>query len=127
MARQKGLIKLKGTIGDIPFYKTQDGHLAKEKTSLDGSRIATDPNFARTRENGREFGAAAKDGKLLRDALRTFMLGAHDKRVTSRLTKLFVKILKNDATSIRGFRTVGIAIALPTSMAMLKGFNFNIH
>jgi hypothetical protein len=31
MARQKGIIKLKGTIGDITFYKTQDGHLALEK------------------------------------------------------------------------------------------------
>jgi hypothetical protein len=31
MARQKGIIKLKGTIGDITFYKTQDGHLAREK------------------------------------------------------------------------------------------------
>ena len=25
MARQKGIIKLRGTIGDITFYKTQDG------------------------------------------------------------------------------------------------------
>ena len=29
MARQKGIIKLKGTIGGISFYKTQDGHLAR--------------------------------------------------------------------------------------------------
>jgi hypothetical protein len=127
MARQKGLIKLKGTIGDITFYKTQDGHLAKERTSLDGSRIATDPNFIRTRENGREFGEAAKDGKLLRTAIRPFMMTAHDKRVTSRLTKLMVSILKNDGTSARGARTVGTAIALPVSMAMLKGFNTNIR
>ncbi len=34
MARQKGIIKLKGTIGDITFYKTQDGHLAREKAVL---------------------------------------------------------------------------------------------
>jgi hypothetical protein len=126
MARQKGIIKLKGTIGDVTFYRTKDGHLAKEKTSLDGSRIATDPNFVRTRENGREFGEAAKDGKLLRDALRTFMMGAHDKRVTSRLTKLMTQIVKLDATSARGLRTVGIAIALPSAMTLLKGFNFNI-
>lgn len=125
MARQKGLIKLKGTIGDITFYKTQDGHLAKERTSLDGARILSDPAFVRTRENGREFGEAAKDGKLLRTAIRTFLLSAHDKRVTSRLTKLMVQILKNDGTSARGSRTVGIAISLPNSMAMLKGFNFN--
>lgn len=127
MARQKGIIKLKGTIGDITFYKSQDGHLAKEKTSLDGDRINNDPAFIRTRENGQEFGEAAKDGKLLRDALRPNMITAHDKRVTSRLTQLLVKILKIDNTSARGARTVGTAIALPTAMVMLKGFNFNIN
>jgi len=26
MARQKGIIKLEGTIGDISFYKSKDGH-----------------------------------------------------------------------------------------------------
>lgn len=127
MARQKGIIKLKGTIGDITFYKTRDGHLAKEKTSLDGERILNDPNFARTRENGQEFGEAARDGKLLRDAIRPNLVTAQDKRVTSRLTQLFVKILKLDSTSARGARTVGNAITLPSAMTMLKGFNFNIN
>ena len=49
MARQKGIIKLKGKIGDISFYKTQDGHLAREKGGVDASRIANDPAFIRTR------------------------------------------------------------------------------
>jgi hypothetical protein len=70
MARQKGIIKLKGTIGDITFYKTQDGHLAREKGGIDASRIASDPAFQRTRENGSEFGRAGKAGKILRTALR---------------------------------------------------------
>ena len=43
MARQKGIIKLRGTIGDITFYKTQDGHLAREKGGVDASRIKNDP------------------------------------------------------------------------------------
>ena len=40
MARQNGIIKLKGTIGGISFYKTSDGHLAREKGGVDKSRIA---------------------------------------------------------------------------------------
>ena len=31
MAKQEGLIKLKGTVGDLSFYKTKDGHLARMK------------------------------------------------------------------------------------------------
>jgi len=65
MARQKGIIKLKGTIGDITFYKTQDGHLAREKGGIDANRIKNDPAFQRTLENGSEFGRAGKAGKIL--------------------------------------------------------------
>lgn len=125
MARQKGIIKLKGKIGDISFYKTQDGHLAREKGGVDASRIANDPAFVRTRENGAEFGSSAGSGKVLRDALRTMLMTASDNRVTSRLTKLMTDIKNLDATSARGLRTVGTAIALPTAKALLKGFNFN--
>ena len=31
---QIGIIKLKGTIGDITFYKTQEGHLARKKVGI---------------------------------------------------------------------------------------------
>ena len=84
MAKQTGIIKLKGTIGGISFYKTSDGHLAREKGGPDANRIANDPAFQRTRENGSEFGRAGKGGKLLRIALRNMMQNASDKRVTSR-------------------------------------------
>lgn len=46
MAQQKGIIPLKGTIGNITFYKSKDGFMAREKTSLDGKRIATDAGFS---------------------------------------------------------------------------------
>jgi hypothetical protein len=50
MAKQRSIIKLDGTISDITFYKTKDGYLAKEKSSISASRIATAPEFERTRE-----------------------------------------------------------------------------
>ncbi|WP_452231892.1 hypothetical protein [Lacinutrix sp. MEBiC02595] len=39
MARQTGIIKLKGTIGDISFYKSADGHLARYKGGVDKNFI----------------------------------------------------------------------------------------
>lgn len=125
MARQKGIIKLKGKIGDISFYKTQDGHLAREKGGVDASRIASDPAFARTRENGEEFGSSATSGKLLRDAFRSLMMSASDGRVTSRLTKVMTDIKNFDGVSPRGKRVVQVGIGTPTGKAALRGFNFN--
>nr|WP_315142566.1 hypothetical protein [uncultured Flavobacterium sp.] len=122
MARQNGIIKLKGTIGDITFYKTQDGHLAREKGSLDANRIKNDPAFQRTRENGSEFGRAGTAGKTLRTALRTLLLNASDNRMVSRLTQSMVKVIQADTTSERGLRNV-----IDGEAELLTGFEFNIR
>jgi len=34
MARQSGLIKIKGTLDNVSFYETKDGDLARMKTSV---------------------------------------------------------------------------------------------
>ncbi|WP_291123384.1 hypothetical protein [Flavobacterium sp. UBA6046] len=122
MARQKGIIKLKGTIGDITFYKTQDGHLAREKGGIDASRIKSDPAFQRTRENGSEFGRAGKAGKILRTALRTLLLNSADGRMVSRLTQAMVKVIQTDMVSLRGLRNV-----IDGEAELLSGFEFNIR
>ena len=121
MARQKGIIKLKGTIGDSTFYKTKDGHLAREKGGVDASRIASDPAFQRTRENGFEFGRTGKTGKTLRTALRTLLINSTDGRMVSRLTQAMIKVIQADVTNDRGLRNV-----IDGEAELLAGFDFNI-
>ena len=74
MAKLNGLLKIEGTLENLTFYKTQDGHLVKTKSGVSADRIANDPNFQRTRENGAEFGSSASAGKLLRNTVRTLMM-----------------------------------------------------
>lgn len=120
MAKLKGPLKIKGTIGEITFSRTENGYIAKEKTSLDGTRIATDPAFQRTRENNAEFGRAGKATKLLRNAIRTLLQNAKDRKVTSRLTSEMMKVIKADATNPRGLRNV-----IDGEAEFLQGFDFN--
>jgi hypothetical protein len=120
MARQKGIIKLKGTISDITFYKTQDGYIAKEKGGIDAKRIRTDPAFQRTRENGSEFGRAGYSGKMLRTSLRALLINCADSRMVSRLTQQMMKVIQADVTSERGLRNV-----IDGEAELLKGFEFN--
>ncbi len=122
MARQNGIIKLKGTIGDITFYKTKDGHLAREKGGIDANRIKNDPAFQRTRENGAEFGRAGTAGKTLRTALRTLLLNTADSKMVSRLTQSMVKVIQADQTNERGLRNV-----IDGEAELLTGFEFNIR
>ena len=122
MAKQTGIIKLKGTIGGISFYKTADGHLAREKGGVDKNRIQNDPAFQRTRENGSEFGRAGKGGKVLRNAIRVLLQNAKDKRVVSRLTKTLVAVTKTDVVNERGSRTLQDG-----NLSLLESFEFNLN
>lgn len=122
MARQNSINKLKGTIGDITYYKSKDGHMVREKGGVDGKRIANDPKFQRTRENGMEFGRAGKSGKLLRMALRPTLVNSTDYRMVSRLTQSMMSVIKADLTSQRGLRNV-----IDGEAELLTGFEFNIE
>lgn len=122
MAKQKGIVKLEGTIGDVSFYKTSDGFLARDKGGVDKNRIKNDPSFQRTRENGQEFGRAGRAGKTLRTAFRVLLQAAADKRVTSRLTKAMMQVLQSDSINVRGERTVDAG-----NEALLIGFDFNVN
>jgi hypothetical protein len=125
MARQRGLIKVKGRIGDVSYYKSQDGWLARETKEFDPKRLKTDPAYARVRENLREFGGAAQSGKLLRDSVAALLFLASDNRVTSRVTKLMTQVKDFHTTAQRGARNVAGGLTNPQAIAMLKGFNFN--
>ncbi len=121
MAKQKGIIKLEGTIGDITFYKSQDGYLAREKGGVPADRIANDPAFQRTRENGSEFGRAGNAGKILRTSIRALLQNASDSRMVSRLTQKMVEVIQADVTNTRGQRNV-----IDGEAELLEGFEFNI-
>lgn len=122
MAKQNGILPVKGKVGNLSFYKTSDGHLMREKGGVDAKRIASDPAFQRTRENGAEFGRAGKAVKLLKSSVRALSQSASDRRVTSRLVKEMMRVVKSDSVSIRGERNV-----TDGNIELLKGFEFNIN
>ena len=122
MAHQKGILKLKGTVGDITFYKSKEGYLAREKGGIDAKRIATDPAFQRTRENGQEFGRAGKAGKFLRRAVRSLLKNTSDGKMISRLTRQMIKVIQADLVNTRGNRNI-----IDGEAELLEGFEFNIE
>lgn len=127
MAKLKSIIKIEGTLDDLTFYKGKEGYLIRTKGGVSKNRINNDPAFARTRENGSEFGMAAGSGKLLRRSILDLMVDAKDGLVTSRLTKVMTTVKNADTTSPRGERNVAVGITTPEGQLALKGFNFNIR
>ncbi|GGH58384.1 hypothetical protein HNQ91_000413 [Filimonas zeae] len=120
MARQSNIFKLKGTIGDATFYKTQDGYMIREKGGIEGDRIKTDPRFQRTRENMTEFGYSGRMGKMIRNAFKPMLNRSTDNRFTGRLVRNIMDVLKTDETSVRGKRNL-----LAGDVTLLQGLEFN--
>lgn len=122
MAQQKGILPVQGTVGNITFYKSGDGYGMKTKSAISKKRMATDPAFERTRENGAEFGRAAGSGKTLRMAFGPLVKNASDGRMISRLTRDMMKVIKSDTVNARGKRRV-----VAGEPELLSGFEFNIN
>jgi hypothetical protein len=123
MARQKGVIKYVGTLGDIRHFKIkgQEGYFAGMIGGPTGDQVLTAPEFERTRENMNEFGACAKAGKAVRTGLTQLMKQMSDSQVTGRLTSIMKKINLEDQTEARGYRKIEIS----SQQRYLRGFEFD--
>lgn len=125
MPKQKGPLKIVGSLEDINFYKLKKGYAVRMKGGVDKDRILNEAKFARTRENMSEFGHCATCGKYLRKAGAEMTLTAKDSSLVPRMTKAMTEIKNRDATSPRGQRRVEIGIQTPDGLRSLKGFDFN--
>jgi len=120
MARQTGLFKMEGAIGDTIFYKTKQGYYARKKSTLEKDRFNSDPAFQHSRECSSEFGRASQAGHLLRDALQPLLQHASDDRMYQRLTREMMKVVRADTINPPGQRN-----AEDGDPALLPGFEFN--
>jgi hypothetical protein len=59
MAKQAGILKIKGTINGICFYCLDGEFYARAKSSLSGERVKTDPAFAETMRYAQRMGSAS--------------------------------------------------------------------
>lgn len=119
MARQKGAVKLSGTIGDISFYEANNEFLAKGKGGPTREQVLTKDSFERTRENAGEFGRCSRAGKLLRTALEQAHSPFTDPTVANRLTERLVRVVHSDTLSRRGARRVQMG-----HLSILENFEF---
>lgn len=120
MAEQKSTVQIQGTIGNLTFYKSQDGFMVKSKSSVSRSKIMSDPKFQRTRENMAEFGSAGKTAKVLRTPFNSLLQQSADNRMISRLATVMLRVIQSDTTGKRGRRK-----AVNGDLSLLENFDFN--
>ncbi|OIQ38699.1 MAG: hypothetical protein BM563_05430 [Bacteroidetes bacterium MedPE-SWsnd-G1] len=101
MAKQKGIIKLKGSIGGMTFYERNRKNLIRTTGGVEKSRIEKDPAFKRTRENMSEFGGSAKVGKAFRMGFVSVIKTMGSVNIVGKITALMRRINANGA-GVRG-------------------------
>ena len=106
MAEQSSIITLKGNVGRLNFYKTKDGFQAREKGGVSKARIMSDPRYARTRENLKEFAQAASGVKLIKNAIRPALVRSSDSKLHYRLQAAVMRVVKSDPLNSRGERQI---------------------
>ena len=125
MAKLNGILKIEGTLENLTFYKSADGHMVRTKGGVSKNRIMNDPSFIRTRENGAEFAESASAGKKLRSAVGSLVFKAKDPKLSSRMLQVMSVIKNYDGSSVRGSRNVATGIQTAEGLITLKGFDFN--
>lgn len=126
MARQTGIIRLKGTIGDVNFYSTSTGgDLARSAgggfNSMDNKNK---PTMVRVRENANEFGHCSKVKRVFKLSLAPFLCIRKDGSLHGRMMTLFTKIKSLDRNNTRGNRKVDMGLETSLGIHLLRSFVF---
>lgn len=123
MARQKGLVVLNGTIGDLNFYVREGEALVRKAGGgFTSKAIKNKPSMIRVRENSSEFGGCMVATKHFKIAIVSLLCLFKDGKRHQRLAQLFTQIKDCDSVSERGKRNVGSGILTDEGKAKLAGY-----
>jgi hypothetical protein len=125
MARQKGLLKISGTLNGINFYVVKGvGYARKAGGGFNGDAIRHQPSMQRVRENASEFGHCSRVKKAFRLALIPFLQGYKRSKLHAEMMTLFTSIKALDGVSERGARRVGTGLQTAKGQSLLRSFDF---
>lgn len=119
MAKQRGIFKFEGPMGDRSYYMRDGKYYVRRKTR---HKVDTDPRFEKTHRKGLDFGTASRASKLLREALGHTVKPFSDTYMAGRMTARFVQAVAADQLHECGQRQVSAG-----NLSTLKGFEFNKH
>ncbi|MFK7833466.1 MAG: hypothetical protein AB8B52_09320 [Winogradskyella sp.] len=100
MPKQKGIIKLKGTLNGMCYYQLNGKDVVRKAVGPSRERINTDPAFANVKSNNQEFAAASKLSKAIRQGLGANAKQFKDTYMASRLTGACRKIIQKGSGNL---------------------------
>lgn len=120
MARQTGFLKMSGFIDGLVFYERDGKFFVKRAGGADKNKILRSPNFARTRENMQEFGAAAEIGTAFRRGFAEIIELIRTTPLSGKVTGM-MKNINRAGEGLRGARNFEIL----KNKQFIEGFELN--
>lgn len=130
MAKQKGVLKLEGTLDGINFYMLNGVAVARKAGGGFSSKaIKHAPNMERVRQNSSEFGRCSQMKRLIKESLYVLLKDTKDTTLHGRMMRMMQQIKVLDSVSERGQRKVvnGLATSLGKQLFYDFSFTENFH
>ena len=125
MAKQKGIIKLTGTIDDLNFYFLNGKAVVRKAGGgFNSKAIKTKKSMRRVRENSSEFGAASKMKKHYCLGWQPMLGGIKHPKLHGRMMRLFTQLKDLDTVHPRGQRQVAQGVQTAKGERLLRNFEF---
>ncbi|MFY0483905.1 hypothetical protein ACI6PS_15005 [Flavobacterium sp. PLA-1-15] len=125
MAKNIGLIKFTGKLGNLSGRETEYGNIISTPGGFKGERIKTEERYAVTRQLGSEFGRCAKISSQLYNALHFYLQTIPFPHLYGSVQAQITNIKNCDAISPKGERSFKAGLETVQGMKMLQGFSFN--
>ena len=123
MAKNVGIIKLKGTVDGLNFYG--DDLVRKAGGGFTTEAIKNSPNMLSTRQYGSEFGKSSRVKSLIRLSVHSSLLRPLSREWHSQLTSLVQHIKVADCIHRRGERTVACGLTTEAGKGLIRSFYFS--
>lgn len=125
MAKQSGLIRIKGKVGDYVYYSSKvGGALMREQNAGMSERVKTDPAYQNTRLNASEFGGAGKLAGAIVSPISQRWRYILNPTATGQLAKVIKEAMMADTSNPWGEREVPVAL-MPTIQAKYNELSKN--
>ncbi len=124
MAKNQGIVRLRGSIDGVTYTEGLNGRLSRSKSSLNKSKMDANPKYDTLRLLQSELGAFSKFGSLLRSGIKPELARIKPYRGVQRLNKVLNQLKNEDTENRMGQRVVTTCLKTPRGKWMLTGFDF---
>ncbi|MBC7885058.1 MAG: hypothetical protein H7X99_06255 [Saprospiraceae bacterium] len=123
MAKQTGVFKFKGKLGNTVSYILNGEKVTRTIGVLDREKMRTAPQYAETRKNQSEFSVATKAGQMFRQAMKHMTHGYTNYQYPMDVMSLMINTLRADDTQPKGYKQLNNGLKNPESQMAFRRLN----